>query len=166
MIEFTNVYTGEKRTVDTEPMIAALFNSGDRHVNATLGQDFGWRLAPETVRRIREIKSDPDLMARIAAAFQMPQDAMGDTDIIRWISLEDARKQVVSTEDRREELERRYRAELDAINNPSPTEQNTKVTQDPVPSQPAGAKTASAKKPASVVENDKIETGTKPTEEK
>lgn len=111
-VEFFNVRTGERKVVDTEPLIAAFFNSGDQHVNATLGQDFGWRLAPSTLKRIKDIQSNPTLMAQIAAQFQLPFDGVGKTDILTWISLEDARAEAAKREEQAGDYEEQYQQEL------------------------------------------------------
>ena len=127
-ISFFNVKTGEKRTVDTEPMIAAFFNSSDQHVNATLGQDFGWRLAPETVKRMRDIMAENNKMNQIATTFQLPLDGVSKTDVVRWISLEDARKE---QEAEQTDYTREYEEQIRAL------EQEDQVKNEPNPSQRA-----------------------------
>ena len=112
-ITFFNVNSGEKKTVDTEPLIAAFYNSTDQHVNAMLGQDFGWRLAPDTLVRIQEIKQNGVLMDRIAQAFNIPQGEVSDTDVVRWISIEDARKQAQDVQAVRGTYEKQYKQDVE-----------------------------------------------------
>lgn len=131
-IKFFNTKTGETRVVDTEPMIAAFFNSSDQHVNSRVGQDFGWKIAPETIKRIREIKSSRQEMNDLAATFQLPLDAISDTDVLRYISLQDARDAQVAEQET--DYTREYEDQVRAL------EQENKVKADPNPSQPAGAK--------------------------
>lgn len=88
-IKFFNIRSGEEVTAVTEPMISAFYNSGDLHVNARLGQDFGWRIAPETLSRMQTIQSDQNLMDRIAMKFLIPLGEVADVDVMRWISIED-----------------------------------------------------------------------------
>ena len=133
MIKFYNVRTGEERTVDTEPLIAAFFNSSNLGPNSNKGQDFGWRLAPETIARIREIRRDPVLMPQIAAQFQLALDEVGDTDIVRWISIEAARAEAAKLEGDESDYTQQYEDEIRAI------ERGNRVENDPNPSQPAGA---------------------------
>lgn len=132
-IEFYNVNSGEKRTVDTEPLIAAFYNSGDQHANANVGQDFGWRLSPATIKRIREIKKDPNTLERLRSRYSLTQDGITDTDILRYISEEDARKESQQTEVEEGAFARQYEDEVRAL------DQEDKVKNDPNPSQPAGA---------------------------
>lgn len=111
-IKFFNIQSGEEKTVDTEPLIAAFFNSTDQHVNARLGQDFGWRLAPETIARIREIQSDQNTIDRIAQAFSLPMGEVADTDVVRWISLEDARAEARKNQEVQGDHEAEYQRQL------------------------------------------------------
>lgn len=118
MITFFNIKSGEVKEVDTEPTLAAFYNSTDQHVNAHVGQDMGWRLAPETIKRIREIKTDQRLMDRIATTFQLPDDGVSDTDVLRWISLEDARKEAEKTQVSESDHKATYEAQLRALDEP------------------------------------------------
>lgn len=115
MIKFINIRSGEVRTADTEPMIAAYYNSSDQSPNSYEGQDFGWRLAPETLKEMKRIRSDAGTMNQIAAQFQLPLDAISNTDILRWISQEDANKEGATVEQHETNLERQYQDEVRAL---------------------------------------------------
>ena len=117
-ITFFNINSGERKVVDTEPLIAAFYNSGDQHANSTLGQDFGWRLDADTLLRIKEIQSDFQLMNRIASTFQLPLDGVSKTDIVRWISLEDARKSAAERQEQTGKFEREYQERIRALDEP------------------------------------------------
>lgn len=117
-VKFFNIKSGESRTAVTEPMIAAYFNSSDRHVNALVGQDMGWRLAPETLKRMQEVRNDSTKLMQIATSFQLPLDAIGDTDILYWISLEDDREEAVSRQQKEASYAEQYEAEVRALNAP------------------------------------------------
>lgn len=85
-IKFLNVYTREVRVAETEPMIAAMFNSGDLGPNAREGQDFGWRLAPEIVVEMRRIRQRPNEMVTIAATYNILPEDVDDKRILKYIS--------------------------------------------------------------------------------
>lgn len=85
-LKFFNIKTKEVLTAETEPHIAALYNSSDKGPNVSQGQDFGWRLAPAVVVRMREIKEDFDMMLRIAKIYNHNVDELSDWDILNYIS--------------------------------------------------------------------------------
>ena len=85
-IIYWNVVSGEKRVADTEPMIAAMYNSSDRGVNARNGQDFGWRLAPEVVLSMKRISKDEEILYRIAAKIKKSPDEVSEVDVLKYIS--------------------------------------------------------------------------------
>lgn len=114
-IKFTNIRNGETRTVDTEPLIAAFYNSSDQGPNSHEGQDFGWRLAPETIKELREIKADPTKMNTIAAQFSLPLADIRDSDVLRYMSLEAARKQEAELDENSDEHRRKYEDDLRAL---------------------------------------------------
>ena len=49
-ISFFSIRTGETHYGKLEPTIAAYLNSSDLGINASRGQDYGWRLSPEWVQ--------------------------------------------------------------------------------------------------------------------
>lgn len=86
MIKFFNVNNQETRTAETEPMLSAFWNSSDRGPNASRGQDFGWRLAAETVVELNRIKKDPTIRSQIAQNALMAPDEVDDVLFIKYIS--------------------------------------------------------------------------------
>lgn len=114
-IKFFNIHSGEEREVDTEPMIAAFYNSTNLHINAMVGQDFGWRIAPETIERIEAIKSDEAVLLRIASKFNLLLDGISDTDILHWISIEDAKAKESNSEAGQNNYAREYEDRIRAI---------------------------------------------------
>lgn len=129
MIEFFNIRTGERRTVDTEPMMSAFYNSTDQHVNAKVGQDMGWRIGASTIKRIEEIKQDATLMNKIALTFQIPPDEVKETDILYWISIEAAREKTEQASQKEGDFTQQYEDEIRAVRDPAKS--------DPEPSKPA-----------------------------
>jgi len=85
-LKFFNIVSREIRVAESEPAIAAFFNSSDRGVNSQNGQDYGWRLAAEVVVELKRIKRNPETIERIAVAFRKNAEDIGDTDILKWIS--------------------------------------------------------------------------------
>lgn len=57
-IGFFNIKSGETHYCKLEPTISAYINSSDMGINASRGQDYGWRLDPEWVKRVRIFKRD------------------------------------------------------------------------------------------------------------
>ena len=108
MIKFYNIRSGETRECETPESIAAFYNSTNLHVNAMLGQDFGWRIAPETIGRMDEIRADQVLLDRISQAFNLPQGEVKDIDVLAWISLQDARGKSSEVQEDQAKFEREY----------------------------------------------------------
>lgn len=69
-IAFYSVKTDETHYCKLEPTIAAYINSSDMGINASRGQDFGWRLAPEWVKRVKAFRRDSMQMSILAARNQ------------------------------------------------------------------------------------------------
>lgn len=85
-IKFLNIRSKEVRVAETEPHIAALWASSDHSPNITQGQDFGWRLAPEVVIEMRNIKQDGVLLGQIGARLNKPLEDITEPDILSYIS--------------------------------------------------------------------------------
>lgn len=52
-IGFFNIKSGETHYARLEPQIQAYINSSDMGINASRDQDFGWRLQPEWVKKVK-----------------------------------------------------------------------------------------------------------------
>lgn len=65
-VRFFNEKNGQTVTLTREPQIAAFVNSSNMSINASQGQDFGWRLDAEDVIRIEEMRKDMQTINRIA----------------------------------------------------------------------------------------------------
>lgn len=85
-ITFFNINSGETRVAGTGEHIASFFNSSDLGPNAHNRQDFGWRLAPEIVVEMEQVKEDPTLMSQIAATYQIPPDEVADFNVLKFIA--------------------------------------------------------------------------------
>lgn len=85
-IEFYNVNSGETRVATTVEHIAAFFNSSDEGPNAKNKQDMGWRLAPEDLIELEEIKEDPVIMDQIARGYQIPPEDVADYNVLKYMA--------------------------------------------------------------------------------
>lgn len=85
-IKFLNIRSREVRVAETEPLITAMWASSDRSPNVTQGQDFGWRLAPEVVVEMKQIKNSFTKLQEIAVKYGIPLDAVGEPEILNYIS--------------------------------------------------------------------------------
>lgn len=66
-ISFFNIKSGDTHYCKIEPTIAAYINSSDMGINASRGQDFGWRLAPEWVDKVKSFRRDDTKMSILTA---------------------------------------------------------------------------------------------------
>jgi hypothetical protein len=167
-ITFYNIKSGETRVVATSPddvknpddfdaryveaKIAALYNSSDLGVNARAGQDFGWRLAPTMVKKLREIRRDDELVRRIAAQIAVPEENLEDSNILYHIAREDARAARRKAEDAEIDHEKAYNDELRDLDQEDDSSDDTPAaTTTPkkaAPKQSAAQKKAAAKQKA------------------
>ena len=61
-IGFYNIKTGETHYARLEPQIQAYINSSDMGINASRDQDFGWRLEPEWVKKVKAYRRNETKM--------------------------------------------------------------------------------------------------------
>ena len=66
-IGFFNIKTGETHHAKMEAQIQGYINSSDMGINASRGQDFGWRLEPEWVKRVKDFRRNETKMEVITA---------------------------------------------------------------------------------------------------
>lgn len=118
MIKFFNVRSGEVKEAESEPMIAAFFNSSDQNPNG-LVQDFGWRLHPDTLKRMRAIQEDEELIERIALRRQILPENVSTTDLLHYISQQDALKAAREAEAKETNYEKEYEAQVRALDEPA-----------------------------------------------
>lgn len=143
-IEFFNIRSGERTRVDNPHTIAAYINSGDMHVNAGQGQDFGWRVSPYDVARINKLKADASQLENIARHLGKPVGDIKPVDFVKYISYLDSlaeQTQVINDGDV-PAYQAQYEAELRALENAdvpapqaqpaAPTEVETTPTELPV----------------------------------
>lgn len=66
-IPFFNIKSGDTHYLRLEPQIQAYINSSDLGINASRGQDFGWRLAPEWVHKVKAFRKNETKMQFLVA---------------------------------------------------------------------------------------------------
>lgn len=66
-ISFFNVKSGETHYGKLEPTIQAYINSSDMGINASRGQDYGWKLGADWVKRVKAFRRDPMQMQILSA---------------------------------------------------------------------------------------------------
>ena len=66
-IGFFNVKTGETRYAQLEAQIQAYLNSSDIGINASRDQDFGWKLSPEWVHKVKSYRRNETKMEVLAS---------------------------------------------------------------------------------------------------
>lgn len=109
-IAWFNIRSKEIKIAESEPMIAAMYNSSDMGKNVQQGQDFGWRLHPSVVIQLKGIKGDPRTLESIAVHYQVSPSDIDDKLIIAYIN---DRDRVIPIDERAiEEFEDEYRNEI------------------------------------------------------
>lgn len=64
-IGFFNIKTGETHYARLEPQIQAYLNSSDLGINASRDQDFGWRIEPKWLKKVKEFRRNETKMSLI-----------------------------------------------------------------------------------------------------
>lgn len=114
-IAFFSIKTGETMYAKLEPTIAAFINSSDMGINASRGQDYGWRLDPEWVKKIRAFRADEDAMDRLAAKLRLEDgQSPSTTQILYYIYGRQVRAYLQSLQEYENPYENQYQ---DAISN-------------------------------------------------
>lgn len=89
-VEFYNIKSGDTHYLRSEPQIQGYINSSDKGVNASRGQDFGWRLGPSWVKKIRQFRKNSTKMELLAS--RNGGESPTDTQIMFTIYGEQLRK--------------------------------------------------------------------------
>lgn len=96
MIDFFNIKTGERVSLDNPAHIAAYVNSSDLGINSSRGQDFKWRLAPELKAKVDEMRVDPRSLKEVSQASGVPLENISVTDIVEYLSEVEARERRIA----------------------------------------------------------------------
>lgn len=65
-IGFFSIKSGDVHYAKSEAQVQAYINSSDMGINASRGQDYGWRLEASWVKKVKKFKSDGVAMERLA----------------------------------------------------------------------------------------------------
>lgn len=106
-IPFYSIRTDEIHWCKLEPTISAYINSSDMGINASRDQDYGWRLAPEWVEKVRAFKRNRQQMQILTAA----QDGRAPTtvNILYYMYGEELANYYAQMEDNENPFEEKYR---------------------------------------------------------
>lgn len=110
-VKFFSVRSGEVKLAETEPMIAAYFNSSDLNPNGIV-QDFGWRIHPNMAKRIRELEEDEEFVEKLADKLQIPVENLATYHILKYISDRDDRENRKAAEKEDNKYQEQYEREL------------------------------------------------------
>jgi hypothetical protein len=130
-IAFFSIKTGETHYCRLEPTIAAYINSSDMGINASRGQDFGWRLDPEWVKKIRNFRSDEDRMDTLAAKLRLEDGVSpSTTQILYYIYGRQVRQYLQRLREEDAPFEEQYQKDISPTNNS--THLDAAMDDDPV----------------------------------
>lgn len=68
-IPFFSIKSGDTHYAKTSAQIQAYINSSDMGINASRGQDYGWRLAVDWVKRVKAYRKDIRQMERLSERY-------------------------------------------------------------------------------------------------
>lgn len=135
-IAFFSIKTGETMHARLEPTIAAFINSSDMGINASRGQDYGWRLDPEWVKKIRAFRADEDAMDRLAAKLRLEDgQSPSTTQILYYIYGRQVRAYLQRLQEEEAPFADQYQRDI----SPSADRQSAPVPEHPMPTHLARA---------------------------
>lgn len=135
-IAFFSVQTGETMYGRLEPTIAAFINSSDMGINASRGQDYGWRLDPEWVKKIRAFRADEDSMDRLSAKLRLEDgQSPSTTQILYYIYGRQVRAYLQRLQEEEQPFAEQYQRDI----SPNAGRQSEPVPEHPMPTHLARA---------------------------
>lgn len=112
-VKFFSVRSGEVVLAETEPMIAAYFNSSDLNPNGIV-QDYGWRIHPDMKAQILELEDDEEFIEKLADKLQIPVENVATYHVLKYISDKEDREKRKKDEANGNQFQEQYDAELAA----------------------------------------------------
>lgn len=109
-IPFFSIRTGETHYGKLEATISAYINSSNMGINASRGQDYGWRLAPEWVQKVRDFKRDATKMSILTAKNQGQKPTT--VQILYYMYGEELARYYESMEEHENPYEEQYNAAI------------------------------------------------------
>lgn len=135
-IAFFSIKTGETMHAKLEPTIAAFINSSDMGVNASRGQDYGWRLDPEWVKKIRAFRADEDSMDRLSTKLRLEDgQSPSTTQILYYIYGRQVRAYLQRLQEHEDPFAEQYQQAISS----NPNRQSEPKTERPMPTHLARA---------------------------
>lgn len=109
-IAFFNVKSGDTHYAKLEPTIQAYINSSDMGINASRGQDYGWKLSVEWVKRVRSFRRDTMQMQILTSRNQGQKPTT--TQILYHLYGEDLRAFEEEAEEHENPFEEQYQRDI------------------------------------------------------
>lgn len=109
-IGFFSIKTGETHYCKLEPTIQAYINSSDLGINASRGQDYGWRLDPEWIKKVKAFRRDATQMSILTAKNQGQKPTT--VQILYYLYGEQLQAYFESQEENENPYEEQYRAAI------------------------------------------------------
>lgn len=157
-IAFYSVKNDETHYCKLEPTISAYINSSDMGINASRGQDQGWRLAAEWVKRVRAFRQDRTQMQILASANQGQKPTT--VQILYYLYGEELRVFQEDQEENENPFEEQYQRDI------SSKPQSVPSTVAPTPLPSAETKAEGSEDANSSQPTDSTPSTTKPVQEK
>jgi hypothetical protein len=89
-ITFFNEKSGETVSLSTEPQVTAFVNSSDMSINASQGQDMGWRLDVDDKLRIEDMRTNPTVVQNLAQKRGISPEDLKTAHFINEILIQDS----------------------------------------------------------------------------
>lgn len=160
-IGFFNINDGTTHFAKLEPTIAAYINSSDMGINASRGQDFGWRLAKEWVQRVRDFRRNTMQMQILTS--QNSGQKPTTVQILYHLYGEELRAYQEELEEHEHPFEEQYQNDISEKRNaPAPTpvaEVATPSDEPTAPTAPSVPEDDGADDIASIIDDAMLEEG-------
>lgn len=140
-IGFFNIKTGKTNYAKSDAQIQAYINSSDMGINASRGQDFGWRLEPEWVKAVRAFRQNETKMSNLASKLRLEEDESPNLmQILYAIYGQQLRAARVRAEEHETPFEEKYLADIGSNPETSVVDETGELI--PAPEEPAPTKPA------------------------
>jgi hypothetical protein len=120
-VEFYNVKSDDTHYARSQAQIQAYLNSSDMGVNASRGQDYGWKLGAEWVKKVRAFRKDDTKMSILVAKNNGQNPST--PQILYAIYGEELRRASAIRDEQDAPYEEKYRKAISEAPEPSKTEQ-------------------------------------------
>lgn len=112
-IGFFNIKSGDTHYARLEPTIQAYINSSDMGINASRGQDFGWRLEAAWVKRVRDFRRDETKMDTLSAKLRLEDGVSpSTTQILYYIYGRQVRSYLARLQEEDAPFEEQYQQDI------------------------------------------------------